>query len=244
MRPLRCPDAFTVNEGFVGLLNRRHFGVVMSIFPAESVIDYELFCGVAARKGRDRLARFLTEELPYKWRELYVEQTPHVTNIVRFHYNTFEYFYDLYSELEASGGVVYSPTIEDRLAGVIGVSAPTTGPRNPTRLRGWVGPTEKYLGKGRDKGHFMAHYIGGGLDVNVFSQDRALNRGWSAQGKVYRRMEAYCHEHPGTLCFCRPIYAGDTSVPRWLEFGLVRENGTLWVETFDNGQGDSRGLNL
>lgn len=212
----------------------------MSILPAEFVIDYELFCGVAATKGRDSLARFLTEELPYKWRELYVEQTPHVTNIVRFHYNTFEYFYDLHFELEPSGDVSHSQTVEDRLVGVIGVSAPTTGPRNPSRLRGWVGTTEKYIGKDRDKGHFMAHYIGGGLDVNVFSQDRALNRGWSAQGRIYRRMEAYCYEHPGTLCFSRPVYADGTSVPRWLEFGLARDDGTIWVEVFDNGQSDYR----
>jgi hypothetical protein len=210
------------------------------VFPAQFVIDYEKFCGEAATKGKESAARFLAKELLYKWRELYVKHTPHATNIVRFPYNTFEYFYDHYSALEERGEVPYSQTIEDRLVGVIGVSAPTTGPRNPSRLHGWLGPTEKYLGKGRDKGHLMAHYIGGGLDVNVFSQDRALNRGWSAQGKVYRRMEAYCYEHAGTLCFSRPIYADSTSVPRWLEFGLVKDDGTLWVEVFDNGQGKCR----
>jgi len=212
----------------------------MSILPAKSVIDYELFSAVVATKGKDSLSRFLMAELPYKWRELYVEQTPHATNIVRFDYNTFEYFFDLFSEVGESGDMSCSQTNEDRLVGVIGVSAPTAGPRNPTRIRGWVGATEAYIGKDRDKGHFMAHYIGGGLDVNVFSQDRALNRGWSAQGKTYRTMEAYCHDRPGTLCFSRPIYADGTSVPRWLEFGLVRDDGSLWVETFDNGQGDRR----
>ena len=44
----------------------------------------------------------------------------------------------------------------------------------------------------RDKGHFIAHAIGGGLDMNIFSQARDLNRGISEQGKVYRLMERYC----------------------------------------------------
>jgi hypothetical protein len=34
---------------------------------------------------------------------------------------------------------------------------------------------------------------------------------WSAQGKIYRQI-----------------------VPRWLEFGLVEADQTLWVEVFDN----------
>jgi hypothetical protein len=86
----------------------------------------------------------------------------------------------------------------------------------------------------RDKGHFIAHSIGGGLDMNVFLQDRALNRGFSEAGKLYRDMESYCRLNPGTFCFSRPIYADTTSVPRWLEFGLVKEDGSIWVEVFEN----------
>ena len=80
----------------------------------------------------------------------------------------------------------------------------------------------------------MARSIGGGLDVNVFLQERNLNRGWSPQGKVYRQMERYCAEQPGTFCFSRPIYTDGSSIPRWLEFGLLRTDRTLWVEVFDN----------
>jgi hypothetical protein len=31
-----------------------------------------------------------------------------------------------------------------------------------------------------------------GLEINLFSQARALNRGWSAEGKLFRRMEQHC----------------------------------------------------
>jgi hypothetical protein len=58
--------------------------------------------------------------------------------------------------------------------------------------------TEELEGTARDDGHFIARSIGGDLDVNLFSQDRLLNRGWSAQGKIYRRMEKYCQQQEGT----------------------------------------------
>jgi len=210
------------------------------MLPPQFAIDYEAFRAGAATSDKSGLVHFLIEELPFKWRDLYVANTSHVTNIVRFHYGTFEYFYDFYSELEVNGEVPYSETIEDRVVGVIGTSTSTRDPRDPSRLRGWVGPTEEYIGKDRDKGHFMAHCIGGGLDVNVFSQLRSLNRGWSKEGKVYRQMEDYCYEHASTLCFSRPVYVDDTSAPRWLEFGVMKEDGRLWVEVFDNGQSDYR----
>jgi len=81
----------------------------------------------------------------------------------------------------------------------------------------------------------MAHSIGGGLDVNLFSQERQLNRGWSQQGKIYRQMEKYCYEQEGTFCFSRPVYADGSNVPRWLvEFGVLKTDATLWVEVFEN----------
>jgi hypothetical protein len=99
---------------------------------------------------------------------------------------------------------------------------------------GWLERPEELDGSDRDKGHFIAHAVGGGLDLNVFSQRRDLNRGLSEQGKIYRQMEKYCHDNPGTFCFSRPIYADATSIPRWLEFGLIKTDGHLWVEVFDN----------
>jgi hypothetical protein len=47
-------------------------------------------------------------------------------------------------------------------------------------------------------------------------------------------MEKYCFENPGTLCFSRPIYGDGSARPATLEFGVVRGNGKLWVEKFDN----------
>lgn len=100
-----------------------------------------------------------------------------------------------------------------------------------------IGPTNTALGSVWDKGHFIAHSIGGAVDraeINIFTQRRDLNRGWSEEGKTFRAMEEYCLERPGTFCFARPLYSDGSSRPTFLEFGLCKSDGTLWVERFDN----------
>ena len=204
------------------------------MLPSQYAVDYEALLSTALAEGETNVASVLREQLLFKWRDLYVATVTHVTNIVRFQFRTFEYIFDHYSQLEATGEVPYDQTIQDRVVGVLGRSARAEEMRDASRIRGWAGPTEEFLGTERDKGHFMAHCIGGGLDVNVFSQERRLNRGWSPQGRIYRQMETYCYQQPGTFCFSRPIYADGSSVPRWLEFGLLKTDQTLWVEVFDN----------
>ena len=202
--------------------------------PSHYAVDYEALLSDARAEGETNAAMILREQVLFKWRDLYAATVMHVTNIVRIQFRTFEYIFDHYSELEAKGEVPYDQTIQDRVVGVIGTSAQAEEKRYAGRLWGWAAPTEEFLGTERDRGHFMAHCIGGGLDVNVFSQERRLNRGWSLQGKIYRQMETYCYDQPGTFCFSRPVYADGSSVPRWLEFGLLKTDQTLWVEVFDN----------
>lgn len=200
--------------------------------PRKQMIDYESLLHDARWQGASTVSH-LCQHLPVKWRELYVAAVSHPTNIVRFSRRSFEYMIDLYSELEAIGEIPYDQTVEDRVVAVFGISA-QPGQARGTRFGCWLMDTGELGSANRDKGHFIAHCIGGGLDVNVFSQDRHLNRGWSSQGKTYRQMERYCQEHPETFCFARPVYSDCSSVPRWLEFGLLREDATLWVEVFDN----------
>jgi hypothetical protein len=47
-------------------------------------------------------------------------------------------------------------------------------------------------------------------------------------------MERHCQTNPGTYFFCRPLYAGLSPHPTEIEFGLLRRDGTLWVEAFKN----------
>jgi len=202
--------------------------------PSQQALDYKALLREARVECGTSVVAYLRQHLPFKWRDLYVATLSRPTNIVRFQSRTFEYLFDIYSELEMIGEVPYDQTVEDRVVAVLGTSTSPDEPRDATRMRGWLGETGELVGATRDKGHFIAHCIGGGLDVNVFSQDRKLNRGWSREGKAYRRMERYCQEHPGTFCFSRPVYTDSSSVPRWLEFGVLKDDETLWVEAFDN----------
>lgn len=177
---------------------------------------------------------FLQETLSSSWCDAYANAGTHQANLVRFRVGTFEYICDVYSDLEARGEVAYDQTVKDRVVAAFGISG-TTEPRNARRSLRWIDPNEQAAITERDHGHLIAHCIGGsGLLLNVFSQDRKLNRGQSAQGKAYRQMERYCQEQPGTFCFSRPIYVDGSSVPRWLEFGLLKQDQTLWIEVFEN----------
>ena len=204
--------------------------------PAKGVVDYRRVLADAA-SASCRVTEFLLEELPYLWRDAYLEMTPRPTDIVRWQRQSFEYIYDDYASLEAMGAVPYDPQAEARLVAAFGRSQPRKIARDDSRLRGWVGATGKMFGSGWDKGHFIAHSIGGavdGLEANVFVQRRDLNRGWSAEGRRFRQMEKYCVSYPGTFCFSRPLYLDQTAKPAFVEFGLLKSDGNLWVERFDN----------
>jgi len=202
------------------------------MLPSRYSIDYEAVLSEARTHSTVNTTLALKEHLPSRWRDVYLSAIRHEPNLVRFRHGTFEYLCDIYSQLETTGSIPYDQTIADRVIGVLGTSSRAQQTRNARRIR--VELTEELEGTLRDDGHFMAHSIGGGFDVNLFSQERCLNRGWSLQGKIYRQMEKYCHEREGIFCFSRPVYADGSSVPRWLEFGVLKTDDTLWVEVFDN----------
>lgn len=84
-----------------------------------------------------------------------------------------------------------------------------------------------------DRGHLIPHLSGGEFGPNIFRQDRALNRGWSAQGKRYRALEREAAAVPGTLYFGHLLYVDDSAYPSEIEVGLLR-GVELYVERFDN----------
>ena len=156
--------------------------------PDYHALDYEALLHEAQQECATSMAAFLRQRLPFKWRDLYVAACSRPTNIVRFQCGSFEYLFDIYSELEVIGEIPYDQTVEDRVVAVLGMSAGLDEPRVATRMRGWLGESGELVAASRDRGHFIAQCIGGGYDLNVFSQDRKLNRGWSPEGKVYRQM--------------------------------------------------------
>jgi hypothetical protein len=114
-------------------------------------IDYEgILSKVSANDIESKIA-FLAEELPHDFHEKYLLMTTRKINLWRYFFKGFEYIYDDYATLEATGIVPVSPTIESRVIGVLGRSSPNSEKRDASRLKGWVGQTEKYLGENTDK---------------------------------------------------------------------------------------------
>jgi hypothetical protein len=200
-------------------------------------MNYHPIMAEAEALGIADMPAFLREELPPRWIADYKEATPRATNILRIELGTFVYLFDFVTELELEGVLEPGTVCEDRLVAGHGFSTAGAGRRETGRVRGWVGPTEKYLGLARDKGHVFGRALGGrvdGLEINLFSQARALNRGWSAEGKLFRRMEQHCAAHPGSFCYFRPRYNDHLACPAAVEFGVLMPDRKLWAEEFQN----------
>lgn len=167
------------------------------------------------------------EDLVDAWLTTYAEQSPHTPNVLEFTDHGFQFLFDLTSE--------FGEPVADRLVAAYGYSHPQPRQRDAVRIRGFLGGGIDIPGKGRfDKGHALAHAMGGGLDANLFPQRPDLNRGRSEAGKLYRRMERYATDHPGCFVYTRLLYADTSWVPVALEYGVEQDDGRLWVERFDN----------
>lgn len=207
------------------------------MLPRSSVVDYRALSARAPDAPLDGIVQFFKTELPSLWRDAYVATGKRPAEVFLIQRGEFEFLFDDYLGLEDRGVVPPEPGAESRVVAVHGFSVPARSRRDDHRLRGWVGATEETFGKSWDKGHFIAHSIGGsvvGSELNVFVQRRDLNRGRSEEGKRFRAMERHCWLHPGSYCFARPIYTDGSAQPAYLEFGVLRPDGELWVDCFDN----------
>jgi hypothetical protein len=196
-------------------------------------IDYPQILTAAPSQEYAGLCEYLTAELPNVWLNDYRAMLPHQHNAHRIAVQSFEYLWDMSGELVQQGFLPESTAVDDRLIAAHGLSRPPTEGRHDSRLRSrTLGPVSIVDPSERlpyDRGHAIGHALGGVLDLNIIPQMRAVNR-WG----LWRRMERYCQERPGTYFFCRPIYTGLSSHPAEVEFGVLRSDRSLWVHAFKN----------
>ncbi len=164
------------------------------------------------------------EEDVDRWCDEYTDGSPHAELL----------------EINLVSAVYWFDRTHERVLTAYGISSHQDYPRDENRIRRFpdvsVG-VKKVMGDEAfpvDRGHFLSHASGGELDINLFPQRRELNRGWSEQGKLYRRMERVAADDPGTFHFHRAHYDDDTWIPRTLEYGVLRRDGTWWIGRFDN----------
>lgn len=144
------------------------------------------------------------------------------------------------SEINLAPAVFIFDHACERVCLAYAVSVPQLMARVSSRIRGFPkvdDSVRKVLGEKAfpaDRGHFLGHASGGDLDINLFPQLRQLNRGWSTEGKRFRRMERFAASNSGTFFFHRSLYDDETWIPSRLEYGVLREDGTWWTETFHN----------
>jgi hypothetical protein len=143
-------------------------------------------------------------------------------------------------EVNLVPAVYWFDLTDERVVAAYGISTRPEKPRELSRIRRFP---DVSIGVNRvmgdqafpvDRGHFISHAAGGELDINLFPQRRDLNRGWSEEGKLYRKMERTAAHHPGTFHFHRARYDDDTWIPNTLQYGVLREDDTWWIEEFAN----------
>ena len=193
-------------------------------------VPYDVILAEAQASG-DNVATFLREELPYCWRDRYLLMSDRPTEIIVFTYETFDYIFDMYQQQDSYDGKSGKLPIEARLIAAIGTSKPKRTKRDDGRLRGLTVSAMPGLEAKWDRGHYIAHSIGGTVDgneANVFLQLRSINRG------RYRTFEKYCQKHAGVTCFSRPIYTDTSAHPTEIEVGVLKPEGQLWVQLLPN----------
>src|SRR4051812_37993848 len=106
---------------------------------SEFLLPYDALLA-QAKKACVPVTQYLRLELAHLWENAYRTMTPRETNIVVFTHGTFDYIYDDYATLEATGVVECDDVTEARLVGAVGFSQPNPARRHhdDSRLRGWI----------------------------------------------------------------------------------------------------------
>ena len=171
-----------------------------------------------------QIVDFADAKLSYEWIDKYDLQCEKACSVLSIVVNGYTYLWDeKYERVVAVYGI--SPNINKKLP-----------LREKSRIAYYFRNFIKRLQheSALDTGHFIAHSLGGGLDMNLFPQNRAVNQGRSAEGSLYRKMERCAAKNAGTFVFSRPIYFDDTWNPLFLEYGVIKTDGSLWTHIFDN----------
>lgn len=102
-------------------------------------------------------------------------------------------------------------------------------------MKGFIGGFKSFPHyKGFDKGHFISHKIVGMLEQNLFPQKKGGNRGWSEDGKRYRKIERYCEKNEGIFMFSRPLYNNASWIPFEVEIGYLPKDFDFVIERVSN----------
>ena len=202
------------------------------------VIDYDALVSPRPSLLYPELRNHLLERLPDRWIKAYRKMAQSPTRIHRFQQQGFEILFDRASELRSRGVLSGDRAVEDRVIAVYGNSQSLA--TNSSVKRNLLGDAAPQFGEGKGKPYLRGCVLGGRFGISLYPQTRDLDTERSSEARVYRNMQRYCEEHPGTLSFTRLIYRDRTWHPSAIEHGLLKEDGSFWVHTFRNAPEGSR----
>lgn len=188
--------------------------------------DYQRL-STAHRVSAETWDDFIRTALLEPWLLAYRAATPWSADVMEIAQGELTYLFDAAPTMDSLDAG------DDRVVAVWGYSRRAAGPRDRGRQAGFIPNPPTWSHAGRDRGHFVAHAAGGGMDMNFFPQAAGLNRGTTAQGRVWKAMERHAIDHPGTPLFVRPVYDDVTWVPAAIDFAIVVA-GRLRCERFRN----------
>jgi DNA/RNA non-specific endonuclease len=187
----------------------------------------QIYQDVAAKApnpaGGVGILRYLNSILPKIWAEAYLRKSqPHsalVTITFWDRHHPKQFVNTMFDHATGGGrGAGAAHNAEDRVVAVWGLSrSEPASTRDKTRMAGYLRGVWSDAFPSDDRGHFFAHTMGGGMDINLFPQLASVNR-----GGLWRKLETEAAENPGTFCFIRPIYSGTSWRPVEVEYGLFR----------------------
>lgn len=82
-------------------------------------------------------------------------------------------------------------------------------------------------GRRQDRGHFIPYSAGGTFGPNLYVQDRALNRGWSREGRRYRALESQAASTPGATMAVHATYIDESAVPAFVQLIVLTPQSTV-----------------
>lgn len=133
--------------------------------------------------------------------------------LTEFSYQGARFLFDATEEVDRTVLAIGTPSAPDR-------------PREDSYQRGYP-IADTCAGRPLDRGHLLPYTAGGGYGPNLFAQDRALNRGWSKDGREYRRMERRAVSSPaGTLFAVALIYVDRSALPGFVQLAILSPDGT------------------
>ncbi|MFA4928174.1 MAG: hypothetical protein WC558_06635 [Patulibacter sp.] len=192
-------------------------------------IAYDTLVGPSPFDPESWASAVQTALVPH-WMDAYRAVTPWTPEVMEIRQGALTYLFDGAPTFDGET----TSGFDDRVVAVWGSSCRPVHRRDRGRLAGFIPNPRSWSVRQRDRGHFVSHAAGGGLDLNLFPQHAALNRGRSEDGRRWRRMERLIASRPGTPLFVRPIYRDPTWTPALLEIGFWRDGALRWERVLNS----------